>query len=73
MGSKAEELFGNHIKALMKERSDLDTPAKIAKATGLSQTTVGRIIDNKMNPSLEHGRLICNAFGVSAREDFYGK
>lgn len=65
MGREIGKLFASRIRALMAERPDLNTQAKIARLTGMSQTTVGRILNNKVSPSLEHVGLICDAFGVS--------
>jgi transcriptional regulator with XRE-family HTH domain len=57
--------LAERLKELMQVRPDLDTQEKLSKATALSQTTIGRILKNKVSPSLEHVGLLADAFGLT--------
>lgn len=61
-------LFAKRLKDLMAVRPDLDTQVKLASAARLSQTTVGRILNQKVSPTLEHVASIADAFGLTIGE-----
>jgi transcriptional regulator with XRE-family HTH domain len=54
----------------MEVRPDLDTQIKLAAVTGMSQTTVGRILKSRVSPTLEHVAQIAAAFGLSIAQIF---
>jgi transcriptional regulator with XRE-family HTH domain len=58
-------LFAKRLKDLMAVRPDLDTQVKLASAAHMSQTTVGRILNQKVSPTLEHVASIADAFGLT--------
>lgn len=61
-------LFAKRLKDLMAVRPDLDTQVKLAAATQMSQTTIGRILNKKVSPTLEHVGSIADAFGLTVGE-----
>ena len=56
-------------KAVELLRSTQDTPYKIAKATGLSQTIIGKWKKGEGKPSRANARYILQYFGISNMED----
>lgn len=56
-------------KAVELLRSTQDTPYKIAKATGLSQTIIGKWKKGEGKPSRANARYILQYFGISNIED----
>lgn len=61
-------LFAKRLKDLMAVRPDLDTQVKLANTAQMSQTTVGRILNQKVSPTLEHVASIADAFGLTIGE-----
>lgn len=68
MEKQIGKIFAHRLKELMAVRPDLDTQVKLAKVTGMSQTTIGRILKSRVSPTLEHVGSIADAFGMSIGE-----
>lgn len=62
----ADKLIDKAVELL---RSTQDTPYKIAKATGLSQTIIGKWKKGEGKPSRANARYILQYFGISNMED----
>ena len=62
----ADKLIDKAVELL---RSTQDTPYKIAKATGLSQTIIGKWKKGEGKPSRANARYILQYFGISNIED----
>ena len=62
----ADKLIDKAVELL---RSTQDTPYKIAKATGLSQTIIGKWKKGEGKPSRAIARYILQYFGISNIED----
>lgn len=62
----ADKLIDKAVELL---RSTQDTPYKIAKATGLSQTIIGKWKKGEGKPSRANARYIFQYFGISNMED----
>ena len=52
----------------MKSNPALDTQMKLAIASGVGQTTIGRILKSEVSPTLESVTKICAAFGKEVGE-----
>ena len=53
------------LRALMDRRPDLDTQSKIHKKTGLSQSSVQRVLAREVHTGLDVLQLLADAFGVN--------
>ena len=62
----ADKLIDKAVELL---RSTQDTPYNIAKATGLSQTIIGKWKKGEGKPSRANARYILQYFGISNMED----
>ena len=62
----ADKLIDKAVELL---RSTQDTPYTIAKATGLSQTIIGKWKKGEGKPSRANARYILQYFGISNMED----
>lgn len=62
----ADKLIDKAVELL---QSTQDTPYKIAKATGLSQTIIGKWKKGEGKPSRANARYILQYFGISNIED----
>ena len=62
----ADKLIDKAVELLL---STQDTPYKIAKATGLSQTIIGKWKKGEGKPSRANARYILQYFGISNMED----
>jgi transcriptional regulator with XRE-family HTH domain len=62
------KLFARRLKDLMAVRPDLDTQVKLAARAQMSQTTIGRILNAKVSPTLGHVASIADAFGLTIGE-----
>ncbi len=62
----ADKLIDKAVELL---RSTQDTPYKIAKATGLSHTIIGKWKKGEGKPSRANARYILQYFGISNMED----
>lgn len=62
----ADKLIDKAVELL---RSTQDTPYMIAKATGLSQTIIGKWKKGEGKPSRANARYILQYFGISNMED----
>lgn len=58
-------LFSRRLKQLMAARPDLDTQVKLAAASGLTQTTIGRMLNRRASPMLENVAAIADVFGLT--------
>jgi transcriptional regulator with XRE-family HTH domain len=66
--NKAGKVFSANLVRLMAVRPDLDTQVKVAQASGVAQTTVGRILRGDVSPTLDNVENIANAFGKTTGE-----
>lgn len=60
----AQQLVARRLKALMAHRQDLDTQGKLAKKSGVGQTTIGRILRSEVDAGIGTLSEIAAAFGV---------
>lgn len=58
------QILAANLRALMKRRPDLDTQTKIHKRTGLTQSTVQRVLAGAVHPGLDTLQRLADAFGV---------
>ena len=64
------ERLAERLNALMFRYKHLDTQAKLAAASGVAQTTVGRILRCDTSATLDNIEAIANAFGIDVTELF---
>lgn len=64
----AGKVFAANLVRLMAVRPDLDTQVKVAQASGVAQTTVGRILRGTVSPTLDNVETIAAAFGKTVGE-----
>ena len=57
-------ILAKNIEALMQASCDLRTQAKLGKAAGIDQRTVGRILKAEHSPSMDKVQAIADAFGI---------
>ncbi len=60
--------FGKNLQLLMTLTPELSSQMQVAKRTGVSQSTVGRILRGEVNPSVEATLSIAKEFGVDLYE-----
>ena len=65
MKKKSREIVAEQLDMLMKQNPHLGTQMKLAKKTGIGQTTIGRIRRGEVNATAENIRAIADAFDVS--------
>ena len=58
----------NRIKALLKERNW--TEYKLAKESGLAQSTIANLFRRNTTPSISTLELVCKGFGISLSQFF---
>jgi len=63
-----KDILATRLRSLMDHRPDLDTQTKIHKKTGLSQSTVQRILAREVHTSLDIVELLAHAFGVNPQD-----
>ena len=61
------QILALRLRALMDLRPDLDTQTKLALRTGVSQSTVQRILRREVHTSLDIVAALAQAFGVAAQ------
>lgn len=64
MKRKSKDIVAERLDYLMKSRATLGTQMKLAKKTGIGQTTIGRIRRGEVNATAENLRAIATAFDV---------
>src|SRR5260363_178275 len=62
------KVLATNLARLMAERPDLNTQIKVAKKSGIGQTTVGRILRNEVSATADNIEAIACAFGLSVGE-----
>ncbi|EEO27839.1 LexA family protein [Oxalobacter paraformigenes] len=62
---KTKEIVAEQLDLLMKQNPHLGTQMKLAKKTGIGQTTIGRIRRGEVNATAENLRAIADAFSVT--------
>ena len=60
-----KEILSQNLRALMKQRLDLSTQVKLHKRTGLSQSTIQRVLSRQVHTGLDVLETLANAFGVA--------
>jgi transcriptional regulator with XRE-family HTH domain len=60
-----KELLAQNLRALMKQRLDLSTQVKLHKRTGLSQSTIQRVLAKEVHTGLDVLDTLAKAFGVA--------
>lgn len=60
--------FGKNLQLLMDLTPELSSQMQVAKRTGVSQSTVGRIMRGEVNPSVDAMMSIAKEFGVDLYE-----
>lgn len=65
MKRTTKETVAERLDGLMKAVPHLSTQMKLAKKTGIGQTTIGRIRRGEVNATSENLRSIADAFGVT--------
>lgn len=60
--------LGRNLQLLMTLKPELGSQMQVAKKTGLSQSTVGRILRGEVNPSVDAMMSISKEFGVGLYE-----
>lgn len=71
--------LGNNLKFLMKREVSLSSQTQLAEKTGLSQSTIGRILRGEVNPSAVALQTIASKFNVEVgdlllpTDEFYEK
>ncbi len=65
MKPSTKEIVGRQLDALMRASPALGTQEKLAKRTGIGQTTIGRIRRGEVNATADNLRAIAEAFHVS--------
>lgn len=61
----ANELLSQNLQLLMKLRPELGSQMQLAKKTGVSQSTIGRILRGEVTPSVDAIMSIAREFDVS--------
>lgn len=64
MKKKSKDIVAERLDYLMKSNPRLGTQMKLAKKTGIGQTTIGRIRRGEVNATAENLRTIASAFDV---------
>lgn len=64
MKKKSKDIVAERLDYLMKSHPQLGTQMKLAKKTGIGQTTIGRIRRGEVNATAENLRTIASAFDV---------
>lgn len=64
MKRKSKDIVAERLDYLMKSHPNLGTQMKLAKKTGIGQTTIGRIRRGEVNATAENLRAIATAFDV---------
>ena len=64
MKKKSKDIVAERLDYLMKSNPQLGTQMKLAKKTGIGQTTIGRIRRGEVNATAENLRTIASAFDV---------
>src|SRR5258708_6716274 len=72
MTSKIRKQLSDNLKIWMRDRPDLDTQMKIAHASGVGQTTIGRIINCTVSATVDSLESIAAAFGRQPGELLLG-
>jgi len=65
MRKNAKEIVARQLDQLMTAIPDLGSQQKLAKKTGIGQTTIGRIRRGEVNATAENLKAIADAFGVA--------
>jgi transcriptional regulator with XRE-family HTH domain len=60
-----KEILAQNLRALMKRRLDLSTQVKLHKRTGLSQSTIQRVLSLQVSTGLDVLEMLAKAFGVA--------
>lgn len=60
-----KDILAIRLRALMDVRPDLDTQVKIHKRTGMSQSTINRVLNRQVHTGLDVLTALAAAFGVS--------
>ena len=66
MNTSLRIALAQNIAALMEKTPALDTQVKLAKRSGIAQSSVGRILRGEVAATLDNIEAIAKAFGVSA-------
>lgn len=61
---KIRQVLAAQIKDRMAKRPDLDTQAKLAKAAHVTQSTIWRVLEEKVGASVDVVEALAKAFGV---------
>lgn len=65
MKKSTRQIVAERLDGLMKATPSLGTQMKVAKKTGIGQTTIGRIRRGEVNATSENLKAIADAFGVT--------
>lgn len=66
MKKPSRKIIAERLDALMKSTPALSTQVKLAKKSGVGQTTIGRVRRAEVDASAENIRKIAGAFGLTA-------
>lgn len=61
------DILADNLSLLMKARYDLDTQVKLSRRTGVSQSTIQRVLSREVHTNLDVVAALARAFGVAPR------
>lgn len=68
MSDTLATVVAQNIARMMAQRADLNSQPKLASATGLGQSTIGRVLRGEVAATLDSIEAIAKAFGISPAE-----